>query len=254
MGAPAFVHYDEKARRTADDMIATEARHIAQRKAQEQACKCKDGMFPGAGLTDRRTFLFASGSLAGVMNSPALAQPAGQKAPPGAIHFDVPADPTKEQGRAVAADGGYGSRSQFETEVRWRFPTANEYTSWSMSPLDKMVGNLTRVRSAFRAPSRRHPDDRPGQTHAVRARHGETAKKFSMADLKRFPSITRKHFIECSGNGLTEWIKPTLKTVQGTHGLISTSEWTGVPFATIAREVGLKEGAAWVLAEGPTRR
>ena len=125
MGAPAFVHYDEKARRTADAMIATEARHIAQRKAQEQACKCKDGMFPGTGLTDRRTFLFASGSLAGVMSSPALAQPTGQKAPPGAIHFDVPADPTREQGRAVAADGGYGSRSQFETEVRWRFPTAN---------------------------------------------------------------------------------------------------------------------------------
>ena len=71
-----------------------------------------------------------------------------------------------------------------------------------------------------------------------------------MADLKRFPSVTRKHFIECSGNGLTEWNKPTLKTVQGTHGLLSTSEWTGVQFATIAREVGLKDGGAWVLAEG----
>ena len=45
-------------------------------------------------------------------------------------------------------------------------------------------------------------------------------KKFSMADIKRFPSVTRKHFIECSGNGLTEWNKPTLKTVQGTHGLL----------------------------------
>jgi sulfane dehydrogenase subunit SoxC len=55
----------------------------------------------------------------------------------------VPADPTTEQGRAVAADGGYGSRSQFETEVRVRFPTANEYTSWSFTPLDKMLGNLT---------------------------------------------------------------------------------------------------------------
>ena len=78
----------------------------------------------------------------------------------------------------------------------------------------------------------------------------DTPKKFSMADLKRFPSVTRKHFIECSGNGLTEWNKPTLKTVQGTHGLLSTSEWTGVQFATIAREVGLKDGSAWVLAEG----
>jgi len=62
--------------------------------------------------------------------------------------------------------------------------------------------------------------------------------------------LRRKHFIECSGNGLTEWNKPTLKTVQGTHGLLSTSEWTGVQFATFARETGLSEGAAWVLAEG----
>jgi sulfane dehydrogenase subunit SoxC len=38
--------------------------------------------------------------------------------------------------------------------------------------------------------------------------------------------------------------------VQGTHGLLSTSEWTGVQFATIAREVGLKDGGSWVLAEG----
>src|SRR5439155_10193722 len=82
--------------------------------------------------------------------------------------------------------------------------------------------------------------------------HGmvDAPKKFSMADLKRFPSVTRKHFIECSGNGLTEWNKPTLKTVQGTHGPLSTSEWTGVQFATIAREVGLKDGSSWVLAEG----
>ena len=82
--------------------------------------------------------------------------------------------------------------------------------------------------------------------------HGmvNTAKRFTMADLKRFPSVTRKHFIECSGNGLTEWNKPTLKTVQGTHGMLSTSEWTGVQFSTIAREVGLKDGSAWVVAEG----
>jgi sulfane dehydrogenase subunit SoxC len=250
MGAPAFVHYDEKARRTADAMIATEARHIAQGMAQEEACKCKDGMFPEAGLTDRRTFLFASGSLAGVMSSPALAQPAGQKAPPGAILFDVPADPTREQGRAVAADGGYGSRSQFETEVRWRFPTANEHTSWSMTPLDKMLGNLTASGLHFERHHGGIPTIDPAK-HWLFVHGGvDKAKKFSMADIKRFPSVTRKHFIECSGNGLTEWNKPTLKTVQGTHGLLSSSEWTGVQFATIAREVGLKDGAAWVLAEG----
>jgi sulfane dehydrogenase subunit SoxC len=71
-----------------------------------------------------------------------------------------------------------------------------------------------------------------------------------MKDLKRFPSLSRLLFIECSGNTLTEWAKATLPTVQGTHGLTSTSEWTGVPLATVLREVGVRPGAKWLLAEG----
>src|SRR5450759_162147 len=50
---PAVI-YDENAQRLADEMIAAEARHIARRKAEEQECDCKDGMFPRAGMTDRR--------------------------------------------------------------------------------------------------------------------------------------------------------------------------------------------------------
>jgi sulfane dehydrogenase subunit SoxC len=240
----ASVVYDEKARRMAEEMVMAEARHMAQRKAEE--CDCKDGMFPLLPAS-RRRFLFAAGSAAGVAGSTAAL---AQKAPPGAVYYDVPADSTKELGRAVTAEGGYGSRSQFESEVRMRFPTANEYTSWSFTPLDKMVGNLTASGLHFERHHGGTPTIDPAN-HSLYV-HGTvgTAKKFSMADLKRFPAVTRKHFIECSGNGLTEWNKPTLKTVQGTHGLLSTSEWTGVQFATIAREVGLKEGSTWVLAEG----
>jgi sulfane dehydrogenase subunit SoxC len=228
----------------AEEMVMAEARQIAQREAQD--CDCKDGMFPRS-PANRRKFLFAAGSAASLAGSTAAL---AQKAPPGAVYYDAPADPTKELGRAVAADGGYGSRSQFETEVRTRFPTANEYTSWSFTPLDKMVGNLTASGLHFERHHGGIPTIDPANHSLVVHGMVGTPIIFSMADLKRFPSVTRKHFIECSGNGLTEWNKPTLKTVQGTHGLLSTSEWTGVQFATIAREVGLKDGSSWVLAEG----
>ena len=243
-GKLASVIYDEKARRMAEEMVTAEAHHIAQRRPEE--CDCKDGMFPLLPAS-RRRFLFAAGSAAGFASSTAAL---AQKAPPGAVYYDAPADSTKELGPAVTAEGGYGSRSQFESEVRVRFPTPNEYTSWSFTPLDKMVGNLTASGLHFERHHGGTPTIDPAN-HFLYV-HGmvDTAKKFSMADIKRFPGVTRKHFIECSGNGLTEWNKPTLKTVQGTHGLLSTSEWTGVQFATIAREVGLKEGSSWVLAEG----
>ncbi len=240
--------YDAKARHMAEQMMLAEERHIAQRIEDE--CDCKEGMFPQRGLSSRRGFLFAAGSAAGALGAMRLAHAEAAKAPPGAVHFDVPDDPTKEQGRPVAADGGYGSRSQFETEVRVRFPTANENTSWSFTPLDKGLGNITPSGLHFERHHGGIPTIDPAKHNMLI--HGMVNKPttFSMADIKRLPSVTRKHFIECSGNGLTEWNKPTLKTVQGTHGLLSTSEWTGVQFATFAREVGLKEGAAWVLAEG----
>ena len=241
---------DDRTQRMIDDMIAAEARHLSPR-ATEEECECKDGMFPSRAPTNRRNFLFAAGSSAGAAATALLAgSAAAQQAPAGAKHFDVPADPTREQGRPVAADGGYGTRSQFETEVRVRFPTANENTSWSFTPLDKTLGNLTPSGLHFERHHGGIPTIDPSK-HMLYV-HGmvDGPRKYTMADLKRFPSVTRKYFIECSGNGLTEWNKPTLKTVQGTHGLLSTSEWTGVQFSTLAREVGLKDGGAWVLAEG----
>ncbi|PNG27273.1 sulfite dehydrogenase [Methylocella silvestris] len=201
---------------------------------------------------DRRRFLFAAGSAVGAASAAlgASVAVAAEKAPPGAQWFDVPDDPTKVQGRPVAADGGYGGRSQFETAVRVRFPTPNENTSWSLTPLAALVGVITPSGLHFERHHGGIPTIDPSR-HSLLV-HGMVgaAKRFSMDDIKRMPSVTRRHFIECSGNGLTEWKKPTAKTVQGTHGLLSTSEWTGVLFSTFAREVGLKDGATWVLGEG----
>ena len=79
--------------------------------------------------------------------------------------------------------------------------------------------------------------------------HGLVEKPLilKVADLKRFPSVSRIAFIECSGNFRTgkEEMSP-----QEICGLTSQSEWTGVKLSTIFREVGVKPNATWFLAEG----
>lgn len=119
-----------------------------------------------------------------------------------------------------------------------------------MTPLHKQYGIVTLSGLHFERYRNGIPGIDPAR-HSLTV-HGmvERPLRFSMAELQRFPSISRFHFIECNGNSSSEWREPTMKTVQFTHGLLSTSEWTGVPFSVIAREVGIRRGAAWVLAEG----
>ena len=69
---------------------------------------------------------------------------------------------------------------------------------------------------------------------------------FSMDDLKRLPSVTRLHFIECAGNRAS----PRAKNVQESHGMTSCAEWTGVLLSTLLKECGLKGSAKWFVAEG----
>jgi sulfane dehydrogenase subunit SoxC len=166
--------------------------------------------------SNRRRFLFGAGSGAALILTSGQTL-ADDKVPAGAKHFDVPDDPTKEQGRPVADDGGYGSRSQFETAVRELYPMPNQNNSWSMTPLAALVGNITPSGLHFERHHGGIPTINPDRHSLVVHGMVGTPKRFSMNDLRKMPSVTRKHFIECSGNGLTEWKKPTMKTVQQTH-------------------------------------
>ena len=69
--------------------------------------------------------------------------------------------------------------------------------------------------------------------------HGmvERPTVFTLADLKRFPSVSRICFLECSGN-FTRTAQ-TNTTAQQIAGLTSQSEWTGVMLSTLFREVGV---------------
>ncbi len=209
-------------------------------RSEDPSCPCTNGMFTAR--PQRRRFLFAAGAatLAGAKTVSAATNAAPT----------VPPDPTRVPGRGTGEDGGYGSRSGFETARRVLGPVPNSLTTWTFTPLAEQVGNLT-------ASGLHYERHHAGIPAIDPARHGlmvhglvERPLRFSMADLKRLPLVTRRHFIECSGNTGGAYQRLSLKTVQVSHGLLSTSEWTGVPFAAVAREVGISPHAAWVLAEG----
>jgi sulfane dehydrogenase subunit SoxC len=76
-----------------------------------------------------------------------------------------------------------------------------------------------------------------------------------MDDLRRLPSVSRFHFIECHGNSTTGGLGGAARispdaTVQDTHGFTSCSQWTGVPLPLLLKEAGVKKGATWIIAEG----
>lgn len=74
---------------------------------------------------------------------------------------------------------------------------------------------------------------------------------FTMDDLMRLPSVSRMYFIECGANTGMEWGNVAVPTVQYTHGMLSCSEFTGVPLRLLLEMAGadLKRGK-FVLAEG----
>ncbi|CAE6731677.1 MULTISPECIES: sulfite dehydrogenase [Nitrospira] len=150
-------------------------------------------------------------------------------------------DPTAVPGHAPSP---YGSRAPGETAHR--LPTATH----SLTPHHALHGIITPSALHFERHHNGVPSINPDRHRLLIHGLVDRPLTFSMNDLTRFPSITRTLFIECSGNSGKEWKGPTGTTVQETHGLMSTSEWTGVPLSTVLAEAGIKPDAAWVLAEG----
>jgi sulfane dehydrogenase subunit SoxC len=72
-----------------------------------------------------------------------------------------------------------------------------------------------------------------------------------MDELMRLPSVSRFHFIECGANTGMEWGNVAVPTAQYTHGMLSCSEFTGVPLKILLDMAGVdyKRGR-YLLAEG----
>ncbi|MFB6449080.1 sulfite dehydrogenase [Bradyrhizobium tunisiense] len=121
----------------------------------------------------------------------------------------------------------------------------------SKAPIDRIVGSITPTDLHYERSHSGIPDIDPAQ-HRLLV-HGMVKKQlvFTMEDLQSMPTLSRIAFLECTGNGWENWkaAAPDV-TVQNTHGLISTNEWTGVPLSYLIDLVGVDPRSVWMLAEG----
>jgi len=173
--------------------------------------------------------------LAGAAGVVALGKTAAMQA------SQAPSDPSKVRGKPSRA---LGQRAPFEKPQRQPRGVASSGT-----PHQDLYGTITPADLHFERHHGGVPEIDP-KTYSLLI-HGmvERPMVFTLADLKRFPSVSRVHFLECSGNFGGRGTATEL-TPQQLAGLTSTSEWTGVALTTLFREVGASPKATWFLAEG----
>jgi sulfane dehydrogenase subunit SoxC len=150
--------------------------------------------------------------------------------------------------------GEYGSPAKYESKVTRTFIRSQPGTSGSgasRTPLESLDGMITPSGLHFERHHSGVPDIYPDQ-HRLLV-HGLVKRPllFTVDALLRYPMVSRIHFLECAGNSqfLYQPAPPNLTAGQ-THGLVSCSEWTGVPLRLLLEEAGVDRNAPWILAEG----
>ena len=157
---------------------------------------------------------------------------------------------TKTQGSGFI-NPPYGLPSKYEKNVVRVLPNpASTFLTASRTPLQSLHGIITPNGLVFERHHAGVPDINPDQHRLVIHGLVDRPMIFTMEDIVRFPSESRIHFLECSGNSAAELKKASNQTVQQIHGLLSCCEWTGVRLSTILQECGVQPTAKWALAEG----
>src|SRR2546422_5356335 len=132
-------------------------------------------------------------SMAGALGAHALHQSGIAQVPGHAL--TAPPDPTKVPGAPLSE---LGQRSPFE---RPRRIAVGSGQGSSLAPLQHLVGIVTPADLHF---ERHHAGVPTIDPHRYKLLiHGmvERPQVFDLNALKRFPAVSRLHFLECSGNG-----------------------------------------------------
>lgn len=193
----------------------------------------------GNGLLDRRVFLQRSLRTLAFVAAPAAVQAARPTEP----WMRVPGAPFRNYGAPSPHEAGL---------VRWisALPDIPQNgVSWT--PLHELDGTLTPSGLHFE----RHHNGVPNIDPAVHTLviHGlvDSPLSFSIEALKQYPRVSRILTVECGGNSNAGWNPEPIQTPAGYfHGMVSCSEWTGVPLSILLREAGIRPDAPWIVAEG----
>lgn len=211
--------------------------------------------------SDRRTFLKRSGALAGLAAG-AIPFTKGK-----ALAEVNPDERILTQGvtpdEPVIEDLAYGGRSRYETDVyRAHAPGALAKVGLrNLTPLHETIGAITPASLHFLVNRELELPNINPKEHTLII-HGMVDRPliFSMDELKRLPSVSRVHFLECTGNsGLYHYRQYVMDQKGGrtdqhlivaVHGRTSSSEWTGVPLSVLLKEAGVQKGAKWMISQG----
>lgn len=207
----------------------------------------------GKGLNDERrsflrnSFLAASAGLIGLGPTASAAEADGD---PNILELP---EHSKTLGKPVASHP-YGQPSKYETALlRRESPglTRVSAASVSFAPLQGLFGIITPSGLHFERHHQGWHDIDPTKHRLMINGLVKTPKVYTMDDLMRLPSVSRMHFIECGANTAMEWGNVAVPSVQYTHGMLSCSEFTGVPLSMLLEDCGFdKSKAKFILAEG----
>jgi sulfane dehydrogenase subunit SoxC len=211
------------------------------------------------GRTGRRDFIrsaFAA-TLAGAAAPAALAQANPVPVEGGDANILKLPEHSTGLGQGVATDG-YGKPSKFEANVQRRQSpglTQTTQSSVSFAPLQSLFGIVTPSGLHFERHHQGWWDVDPSKHRLMVNGSDEKLLKrpmvFTMDELMRLPAVSRFHFIECGANTGMEWGNVAVPTCQYSHGMISCSEFTGVPLKTVLDLCGVDyKRARYVLGEG----
>ncbi|TXI79203.1 MAG: sulfite dehydrogenase [Dechloromonas sp.] len=202
----------------------------------------------------RRDFLRKSFLAAGAAMAAPLAARAAEQGDPNILNLP---EWSTTLGKPVATNP-YGMPSKFESQLlRRESPGLARVGGASVSfcPLQGLFGIITPSGLHFERHHQGWQDIDPTKHRLMVNGSDESLLKkpkvYTMDELMRLPPVSRIHFIECGANTGLEWGNVAVPTVQYTHGMLSCSEFTGVPLKTLLEDCGVDyKKARYVLAEG----